>query len=155
MTDCKPCTTPVDTQPKMSGTDGSPINDPTHYRSLAGALQYLTFTRPDISYAVQQVCLYMHDPREHHLATVKRILRYLHGTVDHGLLLRRSAPDELVVYSDADWADCPDTRKSTLGYAVFLGANLVSWSSKRQQTVSRSSAEAEYRAVVNGVVEAT
>ena len=96
----------------------------------------------------------MHDPRKPHLSAVKRILRYLRGTLDHGLLLRHGAASELTVYTDADWAGCPDTRKSTSGYAVFLGDNLVSWSSKRQNTVSRSSAEAEYRAVANGVAEA-
>ena len=153
MMDCKPCSTPVDTHAKVSATEGAPVTDPTHYRSLTGALQYLTFTRPDITYAVQQVCLHMHDPREPHLSAVKRILRYLQGTLSHGLHLQPSTPSELVVYTDADWAGCPDTRRSTSGYAVFLGTNLVSWSSKRQNTVSRSSAEAEYRAVANGVAE--
>jgi hypothetical protein len=151
---CKPCSTPVHLHSKLSA-DGPPVADSTQYRSLAGALQYLTFTRPDIAYAVQQICLYMHDPREPHLAALKRILRYLQGTLSLGLTLRRSSPIELVVYTDADWAGCPDTRRSTSGYAVFLGDNLVSWSSQRQHTVSRSSAEAEYRAVANGVAEAT
>eukprot|EP00267_Zea_mays_P045411 XP_020397698.1 uncharacterized protein LOC109941363 [Zea mays] len=118
MADCKPCATPVDTQGKLSAI-GPPVADPTGYRSLAGALQYLLFTRPDIAYAVQQ-----------------------------------SSTMELRVYTDADWAGCPDTRRSTSGYAVFLGDNLISWSSKRQPVVSRSSAEAEYRAVANGVAEA-
>jgi hypothetical protein len=86
---------------------------------------------------------------------MKRILRYLQGTPDYGLLLRRSSSSDLVVYTDADWAGCPDTRRSTSDYAVFLGDNLVSWSAKRQTVVSRSSAEAEYRAVANGVAEAT
>jgi len=155
MSDCKPCNTPVDTNPKLSGTDGTRVEDPTDFRSIAGALQYLTFTRPDIAYAVQQVCLHMHDPRQPHLAALKRILRYIRGTLDLGLFLRPSSTSDLVVYSDADWAGCPDTRKSTSGYAVFLGDNLVSWSSKRQMTVSRSSAEAEYRAVANAVAEAS
>jgi len=97
----------------------------------------------------------MHDPRERHLAALKRILRYVRGTLDLGLHIRASSQSDLVVYSDADWAGCPDTRKSTSGYAVFLGDNLVSWSSKRQNTVSRSSAEAEYRAVANAVAEAS
>jgi len=155
MAECKPCSTPVDTNPKVAAADGPPVADATDYRSLAGALQYLTFTRPDIAYAVQQVCLHMHDPREPHLAALKRILRYVRGTLHLGLLLRPSPATDLVVYTDADWAGCPDTRKSTSGYAVFLGDNLVSWSSKRQNTVSRSSAEAEYRAVANGVAEAS
>lgn len=129
--------------------------DPTDFRSLAGALQYLTFTRPDISYAVQQICLHMHDPREPHLAALKRILCYVHGTLHLSLLLRPSAQTELLVYSDADWAGCPDTHRSTSGFAVFLGDSLISWSSKRQNTVSRSSAEAEYRAVANAVAEVT
>jgi Reverse transcriptase (RNA-dependent DNA polymerase) len=154
MSDCKPCSTPVDTQAKLSDDDGALVSDGTEYRSLVGALQYLVFTRPDIAYAVQQVCLHMHAPRQPHLTAVKRILRYLRGTLDHGLLLRPSTASELVVYTDADWAGCPDTRRSTSGYAVFLGNNLVSWSSKRQPVVSRSSAEAEYRAVANGVAEA-
>ena len=125
MTACKPCSTTVDTQAKLSMDMGSPIADATAYRSLAGALQYLTFTRPDITYAIQQVCLHMHDPRESHLAAMKRLLQYVRGTVDHGLVFHRSTSAELVVYTDADWAGCPDTRRSTSGYAVFLGGNLV------------------------------
>ena len=97
----------------------------------------------------------MHDPRESHLAALKRLLCYVRGTVGFGLVLHRSPTSELVVYTDADWAGCPDTRRSTSGYAVFLGGNLVSCSSKRQPVVSRSSAEAEYRAVANGMAEAS
>jgi hypothetical protein len=148
----KPCTTLVDINPKLSA-DGDPVSDATNFRSLAGALQYLTYTRPDISYAVQQICLHMHDPRKLHLTALKRILRYIRGTLDLGLLVHPSQ-FELVVCSDADWAGCSDTRRPTSGYAVFLGDNLVSWSSKRQNTVSSLSVEAEYRAVANAVAEA-
>lgn len=95
----------------------------------------------------------MHDPRDAHWALVKRILRYLHGTVAKGLQLRRSTTPTLVVYSDTDWAGCPDTRRSTSGFCVFFGDSLVSWSSKRQAIVSRSSAEAEYRGVANAAAE--
>jgi hypothetical protein len=147
-------TTPVDVNPKLP-SDGAPVSNRTDYRSLAGALQYLTFTRPDITYVVQQVYLHIYDPREPHLAALKRILRYIRGTLHLGLFLRPTSQTELVVYSDADWAGCPDTRRSTSGYAVFFGDNLVSWSSKRQNTVSHSSGEAEYHVVVNVVAEAT
>ncbi|XP_071722951.1 uncharacterized mitochondrial protein AtMg00810-like [Rutidosis leptorrhynchoides] len=152
MASCHPCRTPVEPGAKLT-THGPPVQDPTLYRSLAGALQYLTFTRPDISYAVQQICLFMHDPCEQHLHALRRILQYIKGTTDLGLQLFASSPSTLVAYSDADWAGCPTTRRSTSGYCVFLGNNLVSWSSKRQLTPSRSSAEAEYRGVANAVAE--
>ncbi|GJT78941.1 integrase, catalytic region, zinc finger, CCHC-type containing protein [Tanacetum coccineum] len=126
MLNCNPCMTPIDIEKKL-GHEGSLVTDPTLYRSLAGALQYLTFTRPNLSYAVQQLCLYMHDPREPHLNVMKRVLRYLRG--------------------------CPATRRSTSGYCVFLGDNLLTWSSKCQDTLSRSSAEAEYQGVANVVAE--
>ena len=76
----------------------------------------------------------MHDPREPHNNMLKRILRYLKGTINQGLQLHRTSPSTLTSYTDADWAGCPETRRSTSGYAVFLGDNLVSWSSKRQTT---------------------
>nr|GEV51571.1 ribonuclease H-like domain-containing protein [Tanacetum cinerariifolium] len=152
MVNCNPIRTPIDTESKL-GSDGDPVSDPTLDRSLACSLQYLTFTRLDISYAVQQVCLYMHDPREPHFLALKRILRYVRGTLDYELQLFSSSTTNLVAYSDADWAGCLTTRRSTLGYCVFLGNNLLSWSSKRQPTLSRSSAEAEYRGVANAVAE--
>ncbi|CAA7046048.1 unnamed protein product [Microthlaspi erraticum] len=95
----------------------------------------------------------MHDPREPHFNALKRILRYVKGTISHGLHIYRSSPLTLTAYSDDDWAGCPNSRRSTSGYCVFLGDNLLSWSSKRQATVSRSSAEAEYRGVANAVAE--
>ncbi|GJV32043.1 ribonuclease H-like domain-containing protein [Tanacetum coccineum] len=152
MVSCNPSRTSVDTESKL-GVDGDPVSDPTLYWSLAGSLQYLTFTRPDISYAVQQVCLYMHDPREPHLSALKRILRYVQDTLNFGLQLFSSSTTDLVAYSDADWAGCPTTQRSTSGYCVFLGNNLLSWSAKHQPTLSRSSAEAEYRGVANVVAE--
>ncbi|KAJ9541134.1 hypothetical protein OSB04_027640 [Centaurea solstitialis] len=155
MSSCKPCVTPVDTSSKLSASDGTLLADGTQYRSLAGALQYLTFTRPDIAYAVQQICLFMHAPREPHFAFMKRILRYIQGTLDHGLRIHVSRAQSLTAYSDADWGGCPDSRRSTSGYCIFLGDNLVSWSSKRQPTISRSSAEAEHRGVANTVAEAS
>jgi hypothetical protein len=155
MSDCKPCSTPVNTQAKLSEDDEPPVADATSYRSLTGALQYLTFSRPDITYTIQQVCLHMHTPWEPHLTALKRILRYLHSSLNYDLLIRPSPTSELVVYTDVDWARCLDTRRSTFSYAVFLGANVISWAAKRQLVVSRSSAEAEYCVVANGMAEAS
>ena len=123
------------------------------YRSLASALQYLTLTRLYISYAVQEVCLYRHDPREPHLAALKRILRYVWGTMDFGPHLYSSTTTSLVGYADPDWVGFPSTRWSTLVYCVFLGDNLLFWSFNHHQTLSHSSAEAEYRGVANVVAE--
>ncbi|GJU73428.1 copia protein [Tanacetum coccineum] len=144
---------PIDTKGKLSANSGKPYPDPTHFRSLAGALQYLTFTRPNISYMVQQICLHMHDPCDTHMHALKRIICYLQGILSYGLHLTRSATHNLVAYTDADWGGCPDTRCSTSGYGVFMGDNLISWSFKIQATLSRSSVEAEYRGVGNVILE--
>ncbi|GJU54162.1 ribonuclease H-like domain-containing protein [Tanacetum coccineum] len=113
MVNYNPSRTPVDTESKL-GPNGVLVQDPTMYRSLAGGLQYLNrFTRLDLCYAVQQICLYMHDPREPHLVALKRILRYVQGTLDLGLHLYASFTTSLVGYTDADWAGCPSTRRST------------------------------------------
>jgi hypothetical protein len=130
MSNCKPCSMHVDNQAKLSEDEGPLIADATSYRSLTGVLQYLTFSPPNITYAVQQVCLHMHTPREPHLIALKRILRYLSGSLDYGLLIQPSPTSELVVYTDTDWAGYPDMHWSTSGYVVFLGANLVSWAAK-------------------------
>ncbi|GJX83605.1 ribonuclease H-like domain-containing protein [Tanacetum coccineum] len=152
MFNCNTSRTPVDTESKLGDT-GDVVSDLTLYRSLAGSLQYLTFTRPNISYVVQQVYLHMHDPREPHLSALKRILHYVYGTLDYGLQLFSSSTKYLVAYLDADWAGYPTTRCSTFGYCVFLGNNLFSWSSKHQAMLSHSIAEAEYRVVANAVDE--
>nr|GEX85893.1 ribonuclease H-like domain-containing protein [Tanacetum cinerariifolium] len=152
MVNCNPSQTPIDTKSKLR-SDGDPISDPTLYQSLEGSLQYLSFTRLNLSYAAQQVCLHMHDPREPHFSALKWILHYVYGTLEYGLQLFSSSTTDLVAYSDANWAGCPTTRRSTSGYCVFLGNNLLSWSSKRHLTLSRSSAEAEYHGVTNAVVE--
>nr|GEV94008.1 ribonuclease H-like domain-containing protein [Tanacetum cinerariifolium] len=112
MINCNPSRTPVDTESKL-GPNGVLVQDLILYRSLAEGLQYLTFTRLDFSYVVQQICLYMHDPREPHLAALKRILRYVQGTLDLGLHLYASSTTSLVGYTDADWAGCPSTHRST------------------------------------------
>ncbi|KAK9078131.1 hypothetical protein SSX86_002188 [Deinandra increscens subsp. villosa] len=153
LSNCNPSATPVDTQQKLSAKSGTPLPDGSEYRRLAGALQYLTFTRPDISYAVQQVCIHMHSPTDVHMHALKRVLRYVRGTSSYGLYISPSPSLSLLGYTDADWGGCPDTRRSTSGYCVYMGDNLLSWSSKCQVTLSRSSAEAEYRGVANVVSE--
>ncbi|GJT23381.1 gypsy type transposase [Tanacetum coccineum] len=143
MVNCNPSRTPIDTDSKL-GPDGVPVQDPTLYRSLAGGAPVSYLYSPRFSMQVQHVCLYMHDPREPHFAALKRILRYVQGTLELGLQLYASATTSLVGYTDADWAGCPSTRRFTSGYCVFLGDNLLSWSAKRQHTISCSSAEADY-----------
>lgn len=149
--DSKPVSTPL--APGVSFTSaGTEFSDPTLYRSLVGALQYLTITRPDISYSVNTVSQFQQRPTTDHFQAVKRILRYVKGTLDYGLTFSAGLPS-ILGYSDADWARCLDTRRSTYGYAIFLGPNLISWSAKKQPTVSRSSCESEYRALANTSAE--
>nr|GEX52137.1 copia protein [Tanacetum cinerariifolium] len=152
MLNCNLCRTLIYTKKKLR-PEGSSVTDPTLYRSLVGSLLYLTFTRPDLSYVVQQLCLYMHDPQEPHLNSMNRVLCYLDGTTDLGLQLFRSTTSQLIAYSDANWVDCLATHRSTSGYCVFLGDNLLTRSFKCQDTLSRSSAEPEYRGIANVVAE--
>ncbi|KAJ9566479.1 hypothetical protein OSB04_002445 [Centaurea solstitialis] len=152
MLDAKPVATPLSSTTVLS-SKGDLFHDPTSYRSLVGALQYLTITRPDLSYAVNQVSQFLHAPTVDHFQAVKRILRYVKGTILYGLSFRHSSKPSLIGYSDADWARCLETRRSTYGYSIFLGGNLVSWSAKKQPTASRSSCESEYRAMANTAAE--
>nr|XP_020157047.1 uncharacterized mitochondrial protein AtMg00810-like [Aegilops tauschii subsp. strangulata] len=119
MLNCKPASMLADTKAKVSAVKGSPVSDAPLYRSIVGALQYLTLTQPNLQYAVQQVWLHMHAPRDTHWALVKRILWYIRGTMAMSLTLKASSDTDLVAYSDAYWAGCPDTRRSTSGYCVY------------------------------------
>ncbi|KAF5466537.1 hypothetical protein F2P56_016455, partial [Juglans regia] len=153
MLHAKAMPSPMSTSSQLSLFDGANFSDPSLYRSVVGALQYLSLTRPDIAFSVNKVCQFMHKPTDKHWSAVKRILRYLRETTDFGLLLRPSPSFQLSVFSDADWAGSPDDRKSTGGYCVFLGQSLISWSSKKQPTVARSSTESEYKALANATSE--
>ena len=155
MTQCKPVSTPLPTSEKLSLYDGEVLGpeDATRYRSIVGALQYLTLTRPDIAFPVNKVCQYLHAPTTVHWAAVKRILRYVKQCMQLGINIHKSASFLVSAFSDADWAGSVDDRKSMGGFAVFLGSNLISWSSRKQATVSRSSTESEYKAVANATAE--
>ncbi|XP_026426173.1 uncharacterized protein LOC113322319 [Papaver somniferum] len=143
--DSKPCDTPVVKGARLSIHDGVKLDNVTDYRAIVGGLQYLTMKRPDICFVVNYVSQFMHFPSDLHLQLVKRILRYLKGTIGLGITLTKGSLCALKAFTDSDWDGCPDTRRSTSGFAVFLGPNLVSWSSKKQPTISKSSAEAEYK----------
>jgi hypothetical protein len=149
---CKPASTPIDTKHKLNTEDGEPLEDIPQFQRLVGKLIYLTVTRPDISFSVSQISRFMHLPRTPHLEAVNRILRYLKGNPGKGIKMKNNNSNELCGYSDADWAGSFD-RKSTTGFCTFVGGNLVTWKSKKQNVVARSSAEAEYRAMASTASE--
>lgn len=153
MLDCKPTSMPLATKISFSASDGDLLSSPTSYREFVGCLQYLTITRPDLAFAVNTVAQYMSTPCSSHMIAGKRILCYIEGTLDFGLTLcPQSTPTRLTVYSDADWAGCPYSRRSTTGYLIDLGSNLISWCSKKHPTISRSSTEFEYRSLISPYV---
>ena len=154
MQGAKPSPTPLASTATLQLIDGSPHTDATQYRRIIGALQYLNMTRPDLSFAINKSSQFMHQPTTTHLQHLKRLLRYLKSTINHGLLLQKASSFNLITYSDADWGGNMDYRTSTSTYISFFGGNPVSWSSKKQRTVARSSTEAEYRAVATAAAEA-
>jgi len=153
MLSAKPVTSPMSSSTTLSLFDGEAFDDPSLYRSIVGSLQYLSLTRPDVSFAVNKVCQFLQRTTVNHWTAVKRILRYLKHTIFYGFLIPSNSKSQLHAYSDADWAGCPDNCCSTGGYCIFLGQNLISWSSRKQATVSRSSTEAEYRSLANTTAE--
>ncbi|XP_020672540.1 uncharacterized protein LOC110092365 [Dendrobium catenatum] len=143
---CKPVVTPISLKSSKDIADHTPYDNPTLYHQLAGSLQYLTVTRPDIAFTTNIICQKMHSPTvsDHHL--LKCLLRYIKGTMHYGIPLK-SGSLHLSTYSDADWAANTEDRKSISAFCTYLGDNLISWSVKKQSTVARSSTEAEYRAL--------
>jgi len=153
MLDAKPQPSPMISSLKLLADASTSFSDPTLYRQIVGALQYLTFTRPDITFSINKVFQFMHNPQLHHWQAVKRILRYIAGTQFHGIRFSPSSSKSLQAFTDADWDSDPDDRKSTSGYCVYFGNNIVSWSSKKQKVVSRSSTEAEYRSLASAMTD--
>lgn len=145
----KPSTTPFDCSLKLHDSDSPPYEDETAYRRLVGRLLYLTTTRPDIAFIVQQLSQFISQPLQVHHSAAIRVLKYLKSAPAKGLFYSSSSTLKLSGFADSDWASCPATRRSVTGYCVFLGTSMLSWKSKKQSTVSRSSSEAEYRALAS------
>ena len=156
MDECNPVSTPVEPGKELTKTDENEAGvDTQRYQEIVGSLIYAAITtRPDITHAVNILSQQMAKPNNEHWSAAKRVLRYLKGTLDVGIVYRKSDNFELVGYSDADWAGCVDSRKSTSGYVFMLGGNVISWTSKKQPGVALSTTEAEYIALCLATQEA-
>ncbi|KAI3730698.1 hypothetical protein L1987_61872 [Smallanthus sonchifolius] len=153
---CKPVNTPIEQHYILMGLckkNGSTLLNVSEYQKLIGKLIYLSHTRPDISYAVQFLSQFMHKPTNIHLQIALRLLRYLKRAPGNGILFSKGKKFDISAYANSDWGKCLESRRSVTGFAVFLGNCLVSWKSKKQSTVSRSSAEAEYRSMCAATCE--
>ncbi|KAL0319800.1 UNVERIFIED_CONTAM: Retrovirus-related Pol polyprotein from transposon RE1 [Sesamum radiatum] len=148
ITHAKTNTTPLPTGVKFTSEAGNPLTHPEMYRRLIGRVLYLGFTRPDICHAAQQLSQFMQSPCKQHLDAAIHLLRYLNGTVSKGLFFSSETSQKLLAYSDANWASCVDTKI----LLIFL-FSLISWKTKKQHTVSRSTAEAEYRSMASTTCE--
>ncbi|KAK8921731.1 hypothetical protein KSP39_PZI020888 [Platanthera zijinensis] len=145
----KPASTPMDPSLKLRADQGSPFPDPSSFRRLIGRLLYLTTTHPDICFAVQQLSQFVSKPMDTHYIAATRILRYIKQAPGTGLFFPSNSDLKTCGFADSDWACCLDSRRSITGYCLFIGPSLVSWKVKKQPTVSRSSCEAEYRALAS------
>nr|XP_016458496.1 PREDICTED: uncharacterized mitochondrial protein AtMg00810-like [Nicotiana tabacum] len=148
-----PMASPLDPSTKLKATEGTLLTDPTQYRKLVGKLNFLSNTRLDITYSVQHLSQCMQSPRVSHLKVAMHVLGYLKSDPGMGIFLSNNGDYRLRDFCDSDWAACPETRKSVSSYIVLLGDNPISWKSKKQSTVSLSSAEAKYRSARKVVAE--
>jgi hypothetical protein len=146
MIKAKSSKTPCISGSKLSKLEGEPLTNPTPYRQIVGALHYCTLTRSEIAYSVNQLCQDMHALTTTHWIAAKRVLRYLNGTADHGLYYIKNNL-QVNAFCDSDWARCLDDRRSTIGFAVFLGDYLIAWSAKKHAIVLRSNTEVEYKSL--------
>ena len=152
---CQPADTPMEEGLKLCIETSQVPVERGRYQRLVGRLMYLAHTRPNPAYALSIVSQFMHNPGEQHMNAVMRILRYLKSAPGKGILFSKNTNKQNIeVYTDADWAGAVDDRRSTFGYFTFVGGNLVTWRSKKQNVVARSSAEAEYRGMALGICEA-
>ncbi|XP_041995607.1 secreted RxLR effector protein 161-like [Salvia splendens] len=143
----------MDPAKQLGQEAGEVMAESSKYRRLIGRLMYLCITRPDITFAVHKLSQYVSKPCEEHWIATEKILKYIKGTPGHGLFYSKDVEHTLSIFSDADWAAYPDTRRSMTEYCLFLGTSLISWRAKKQHTISRSSAEAEYRAMAQASCE--
>lgn len=143
----RPSPTPIEQNHNLARATGDCLDDPERYRRLVGRLIYLSFTRPDLVYAVHILSQFMNQPRLAHWEAALRVVRYLKGTPGQGILLASTSSLAISGWCDSDWASCPLTRRSLTSWVVFLGSSPISWKTKKQHTVSRFSAEAEYRSM--------
>ncbi|XP_022888908.1 uncharacterized protein LOC111404314 [Olea europaea var. sylvestris] len=150
---CKPATLPMDPKIKLFSFEEDLLPDASSFRRLIGRLLYLTISRPDITFAVHKLSQFVAQPRKPHLEVAHHLLQYLKASPGQGLLFSANSSLQIRAFSDADWGACLDTRKSVTGYCVFLGDSQVSWKAKKQTTISRFSAEAEYRALASTTSE--
>jgi hypothetical protein len=153
MTECKPVGSPFLSGVRLEDGVTTPLVDNTLYRQLVGSLLYLTHTHPDLSYAVSVVSRYMQEPHELHWKVAKRILRYVKGTPSFGIYYAVDCPLSLVGYTDSDWVGDGTDHKSTSGYVFIFGSGPLCWSSKKQEAISLSTTEAEYRGAVNAATQ--
>ncbi|XP_060676375.1 uncharacterized mitochondrial protein AtMg00810-like [Ziziphus jujuba] len=139
ITEAKSVPTPMQTGHQLSAHEGDLLTNPEEYRSVVGALQYLTITRPEITFSVNKLCQFVHSPTTSHWNACKRLLRYLNDTIHYGLHFKVPDMTKLVfhAFTDSNWASCPDDRRSCSGYCVLLSPNLISWSAKKQPVVVR------------------
>eukprot|EP00268_Persea_americana_P063544 TRINITY_DN82513_c0_g1_i1.p1 TRINITY_DN82513_c0_g1~~TRINITY_DN82513_c0_g1_i1.p1 ORF type:complete len:453 (-),score=74.75 TRINITY_DN82513_c0_g1_i1:7-1176(-) len=154
MSACQPADTPIEEGMKLCIEANQVPVDKRRYQRLVGRLMYLAHTRPNLAYALSIVSQYMHNPGEQHMNAVMRIMRYLKSAPGNGILFTKNENCRSVdAYTDADWAGAVDDRLSTSGYFTFVGGNLVTWRSKKQNVIARSSTEAEFRGMALGICE--
>lgn len=149
MTHANPISSSMVVATHLSKFDSYSLDNLTIFRSIVGSLQYISLTKPDISFSVNKVCQFVHDPKLSHWTAVKCIIRYLKSTINHGMFFFKKYSLKLHVYSNADWAECSDDRRSTGSFYIFFEFHPISWNSKKHQTIVRSNTKVKYKSLAN------